>query len=60
LNCPRAEGVDRLYLSGEIERELANHNRRNSIPLNDETLAHIIAAGEGLNVNVATLLEAAR
>jgi len=54
----RAAGVDALYLPGEIEAAIAARNRRNGIPLNDETLALIAAAGGEMGVDVSPLLDA--
>ena len=56
LDSRRADGVDRLYLPGGLENELANRNRRDGIPLNEETIALIGAAGEALGVDLASLL----
>ncbi|MEQ9333575.1 Ldh family oxidoreductase [Thalassobaculum sp.] len=56
----RADGVERLYLPGEIEAELEARNRRDGVPLNDGTVALIAAAGEQLGVDVSALLAAAR
>ena len=36
-SLPRAEGVDAIYLPGEIERETAAERRRNGIPLPEKT-----------------------
>jgi LDH2 family malate/lactate/ureidoglycolate dehydrogenase len=51
----RADGIDRLYTPGEIERELERDYRDGGIPLNQETLAGIAQAAERLGVSLATM-----
>ena len=60
LSSRCADNVDRLYLPGGLENEIAERNRRDGIPLNAETVALIIDAGKGLGVDVAPLLESER
>ena len=57
LDSQRTDGVDQLHLPGGLETEIAERNRRNGIPLNDETVALIIAAGKDLGVDVAPQLK---
>jgi len=51
----RAAGVEELYLPGEIEAAIETRNRRDGIPLNEETLALIADAGKELGVDVSPL-----
>lgn len=46
----RAEGTDALHAPGAIEAATAAHHRRNGIPLNDVTLAHVREAAGTLGV----------
>lgn len=56
----RADGVERLYLPGDLEAEFAERNRRDGIPLNDEAVALIVEAGTRLGVDTNKLLQSAR
>ena len=56
----RADGVERLYLPGDLEAEVAERNRRDGIPLNDEAVALIVEAATKLGVDTGPLLQAAR
>ena len=55
LASRRAEGVERLYLPGELETEIAARNLREGIPLNEATIAGIVRAAEELGVEVSAL-----
>ena len=46
----RAPGVERLYVPGEIERELEAARLADGIPLNDATLADVAAAARRFGV----------
>lgn len=46
---PLAEGVERIYLPGEIERNLMQERRANGIPLSDELLAQLQALAAQLH-----------
>jgi LDH2 family malate/lactate/ureidoglycolate dehydrogenase len=48
----RAEGVERVYVPGEIEAETERRYRRDGIPLNDTTLADLVGTGERLGAAV--------
>ncbi len=50
-----AEGYDRLYTPGEIEADLEVKFHREGIPLNDATLADIIAMAEKVGADVSEL-----
>ncbi len=56
----RVAGVDRLYLPGEIEAETEARNRRDGVPLNDETVALIADSAARLGVDLADLMAASR
>jgi LDH2 family malate/lactate/ureidoglycolate dehydrogenase len=60
LDSRRAGVVDQLHLPGGLETEIAERNRRNGIPLNDETVDLIIAAGKDFGVDVAPQLKSDR
>jgi len=47
---PRGAGVDRIYLPGEIEFELAERNRREGLALADPTLKELAALGQRVGV----------
>ena len=55
LASRRAEGVERLYLPGELETEIAARNRHEGIPLNETTVAGIVKAAEELGVETTAL-----
>jgi LDH2 family malate/lactate/ureidoglycolate dehydrogenase len=50
----RRAGVERLYPPGLLEHEFAQAYARDGIPLNDETIAGILAAGRNVGVEVLT------
>lgn len=50
--CPRAAGVDRIYLPGEIEFEAAARLRKEGIALSDKVAADLRALGAELGVDV--------
>jgi ureidoglycolate dehydrogenase (NAD+) len=39
--CPRAPGVDRIYVAGEIEHDLQTRRLREGIPIEDSVLAEL-------------------
>lgn len=51
----RAPGFDRIYTPGQAGDELAAAYARDGIPLNDETLAGIVAAGRKVGADIAAL-----
>ncbi len=51
----RAEGVERLYLPGELEDEFARRYGQDGIPLNAETLELILTVAKGLDVDTSKL-----
>jgi LDH2 family malate/lactate/ureidoglycolate dehydrogenase len=53
----RARGVDRLCTPGLAGDELEVAYARDGIPLNDETLAGIVAAGQKVGADVAALMK---
>ncbi|MGI9478402.1 MAG: Ldh family oxidoreductase [Hyphomicrobiaceae bacterium] len=56
LESRRATEEAPLYLPGGIEAEITERHRRDGIPLNDETIALIAAAGRQLDVDLAAFL----
>lgn len=50
-----APGFDRTYVAGEIEFDLAAAYRRDGIPLNDETIAGVVAAAKARGVDAAAI-----
>jgi len=48
--CPPAEGVERIYVPGEIELETALRRQREGIPLTAEQVAELAQMGEELSV----------
>ncbi len=44
----RRDGVDRLYMPGEMEAELERRYRRDGIPLNDQTWSDVVRTAERL------------
>jgi LDH2 family malate/lactate/ureidoglycolate dehydrogenase len=51
----RAPGVERIYSPGELEAETAARHGREGIPLNEVTLAGIVAAADQLGVDAGPL-----
>ncbi len=47
---PRAEGVERIYLPGEIEAAVSERRHAGGIPLADEVIAELSGLGATLNV----------
>ncbi|HEY3129024.1 MAG TPA: Ldh family oxidoreductase [Acidobacteriota bacterium] len=48
--CPRAAGVDRIYVPGEIEHETELHRRAHGIPLSGALKNELVALGSELGV----------
>jgi LDH2 family malate/lactate/ureidoglycolate dehydrogenase len=48
--CPRAPGVERIYVPGEIEYETEQRRKAEGIPLNAELLEELRAVGKELQV----------
>jgi LDH2 family malate/lactate/ureidoglycolate dehydrogenase len=49
-HSPRAEGVERIYIPGEIEAECAERRRREGIPIPDEVVREFVELGDELGV----------
>jgi LDH2 family malate/lactate/ureidoglycolate dehydrogenase len=49
-SCPRAPGVDRILVPGELEHEMEQRRRAEGIPLNAKLLAELEALGAELGV----------
>ena len=49
-DCPRAPGVERIYVPGEIEHELQTERLRDGVPIDDRVLADLTATGQSLGV----------
>ena len=50
-SLPKAEGVDAIYLPGEIERETAAERRRNGIPLPEKTWNALLEVAQEADVD---------
>jgi LDH2 family malate/lactate/ureidoglycolate dehydrogenase len=50
-SCPRAPGVERIYVPGEIECETEQRRKVEGIPLNAELLEELSALGKELQVS---------
>ena len=48
--CPRAPGVERIFVPGEIEHEMEQRRRRDGIPLSATLREELIALGNDLGV----------
>jgi LDH2 family malate/lactate/ureidoglycolate dehydrogenase len=51
-NSPRAQGVERIYIPGEIEWECERDRRRNGIPIGSATLKALHELAEELGVRI--------
>jgi LDH2 family malate/lactate/ureidoglycolate dehydrogenase len=51
-NSPRARGVERIYIPGEIEWECEQERRRNGIPIGSATLKALHELAEELGVQI--------
>ena len=49
-NAPLIEGVDRIYLPGEIENITLKERVRNGIPVSKEVIAELVAVAGKYNV----------
>ncbi len=49
-NAPKVEGQERIYIHGEKEFELQEHNRENGIPLLETVVASLKEAGDAVGV----------
>ncbi len=49
-SCPRAPGVDRIYVPGEIEYETEQHRRAEGIPIHPTLREELAALGKELGV----------
>jgi LDH2 family malate/lactate/ureidoglycolate dehydrogenase len=47
--CPRADGVDRIYVAGEIEHELQSQRLREGIPMEESVLSALDEVERGLD-----------
>ena len=54
-DCPRAPGVERIYLPGEIEAEQAAFNGQHGVPLSPEVWEELAALGGRLGVTLPAL-----
>ena len=48
-DLPKASGVDRIYLSGEIEQEI-EERRRKGIPLHPEVIVSLQGVAQDLGI----------
>jgi L-2-hydroxycarboxylate dehydrogenase (NAD+) len=47
---PRAKGVDRIYIAGEMEQEIEQKRRRDGIPLNPRVIASLQEVAKELDI----------
>ena len=50
--CPRADGMERVYVPGEIEHESKQHRSVEHIPLNSQLQEELRTLGGQLGVNL--------
>lgn len=50
-HCPKASGIDRIYVPGEIEHEMEQRRRQEGIPLNATLLAELRQIAEDLQIH---------
>jgi ureidoglycolate dehydrogenase (NAD+) len=50
-----AEGVERVYVPGEIEDSIERRNRRDGVPLNDETITQLVETAARVGADATTL-----
>ena len=50
--CPRVDGVDRIYLPGDPERMVLEHREREGIPLEEQNWQQLVKLAEKFNVSI--------
>jgi ureidoglycolate dehydrogenase (NAD+) len=50
-----AEGVERVYVPGEMEDEIERRNRRDGVPLNEETVRNLTEVAAGIGADATAL-----
>jgi LDH2 family malate/lactate/ureidoglycolate dehydrogenase len=50
-SCPRASGVERIYVPGEIELDIQRHREAHGIPVSPALVQELIALGRELDIN---------